>query len=270
MFALALNNEARSDYESLRASILSTIVGGLKTMKKVSKYELIAQAMPTDPRFVDLTGQRFGRLVVEGYAGKRGGSNSWNCVCDCGVVSQVFGGNLSRGLTTSCGCRRVEASRENATTHNDSGKELHRVWKNIRNRCHNPKSPSYKNYGGRGITLSEELASYSLFKRHVLEVLGPRPTPQHSIDRADNSKGYEPGNLRWATAKEQANNRRSNLSVTLFGVPMKMAEVCAIFDMPYALVMERINRRGWSLARALTESLYKPKVKNPPRGAPPN
>ena len=270
MFALALNNEARSDYESLRASILSTIVSGLKTMKKVSKYELIAQAMPTDPRFIDRTGQRFGRLVVEGYAGKVGNNHCWMCKCDCGAPSHVLGGNLTRGASTSCGCHRAEVSRETATTHGESGSELYRTWKNIRNRCNNPSSPSYKNYGGRGIILSEEFSDYPSFSQYVSEVLGPRPTLQHSLDRTNNSKGYEPGNLRWATAKEQANNRRSNLSVRFFGMSMKMAEVCEIFGAPYALVMERTNRRGWSLARALTESLYESKVKNPPRGAPPN
>ena len=269
MFALALNNEARSDYESLRASILKTIAGGLKTMKKTSKYELVVQAMPTDPRFIDRTGQRFGRLVVEGYAGKVGTSHCWRCKCDCGISVTIFGGNLSRGASTSCGCRRVEVSREKVITHNDSGSELHQLWKSIRSRCRNPKSPSYKNYGGRGIALSEVFDSYIGFRAYVLESLGPRPTPQHSIDRVDNSKGYEPGNLRWATAKEQANNRRSNVAVTLFGVPYRMVEVCEIFGLPYRLVMERVNRNGWPLAKALTEPVRNPKAQNPSRGVAP-
>lgn len=270
MYAAALNNEALGDSESPGASILNAILSGLKTMNKTSKYPLIAQAMPTDPRFIDRTGARFGRLVVMAYAGKRGASHYWACNCDCGASVILFGGNLSRGASTSCGCRRAEVSRETSTTHDESGSRLYRTWKNIRTRCNNQHNSSYPNYGGRGILLAPEFNDYIVFRRYVSTELGPRPTSKHSLDRIDNNRGYEPGNLRWATAKEQANNRRSNLTISLFGIPTKMTEVCEIFGLPYRLVMERINRNGWPLAKALTEPIRTPKVPNSSRGLTPN
>ena len=129
MFALALNNEARSDYESLRASILSTIVGGLKTMKKVSKYELIAQAMPTDPRFVDLTGRRFERLTVIRYLGKLGRTHVWDCLCECGTSVSVSRTHLVSGHTRSCGCLRLELNAAGFNyRHGGCGSKLYGVW----------------------------------------------------------------------------------------------------------------------------------------------
>ncbi len=91
--------------------------------------------------------------------------------------------------------------------------KLYQTWAEIKQRCLNPKSCNYPNYGARGVTVCDRWLTFENFAADM----GEPPTPKHSIDRIDNSKGYEPGNCRWATVKEQANNRRSNRLVTCRG-----------------------------------------------------
>lgn len=260
MFSIALNNEARSELQSLRASVLKTFVEALKSMMKISKYELIMQDMPTNPRFKDQTGLRYGKLVVKEYLGKKGQRQCWKCICDCGQHTVTDSNSLTTGNTGSCGCLRAP--------HHDSNSALHKAWKGLKGRCSNPDDPAYANYGARGITIADEFKDYAAFKSYIDAELGPRPSLGHSLDRIANEAGYIPGNLRWATAKEQARNRRSTWLTTLCGQAMAVAEACEIFGLPYRLVRERVKRQGWTLAKALTEPISK--VKNPPRGAPPN
>ena len=224
---------------------------------KNSKYKLVVQEMPTDPRFINRTGMRYGRLTVTGYAGKQGAAHAWSCNCDCGGCTLVLGTNLVKGATSSCGCRRKEVAKEKATTHGGSGSLLHRLWKNIRGRCGNGQHPDYARYGARGIAVGTEFECYEDFEKYVSSTLGPRPTEQHSLDRADNNKGYEPGNLRWATKSEQARNRRSNRVITLCGESVTMVEACEIFSLPYPLVMQRLNRYNWSMADAFSTPVGK-------------
>ncbi len=205
----------------------------------------------TKPFRIDLTGKRYGRLTVLGYAGDRQcgklRNKLWRVRCDCGTELVVLSGNLNckkSGRTQSCGCRARELSSARAKTHGMYGKGVYYIWGGIIGRCLNPKSKYYTRYGGRGITVCDRWRhSFENFQADM----GPRPSPKHTIERKDNDRGYSPDNCCWATMKEQASNRSNTIRVN--GVTLAaMAESSGI---PLSVIQER-HKHGWP-PESLTE-----------------
>jgi hypothetical protein len=151
-------------------------------------------------KYKKIEGLRFGKLVVI----KQIGTSIHNktilkCLCDCGKIKKTLRGSLISGRTKSCGCIRI--------THGLTKTKEYSLWRSINQRCYNPKCNIFKYYGMRGITNYWKDDSSS-FLEYIITDLGKRPTKNHSIDRINNSLGYFPGNLKWSTKKQQANNRR--------------------------------------------------------------
>jgi hypothetical protein len=152
---------------------------------------------------IDHTGKRFGRWTVIGRAPNVGRFAYWECRCDCGEIGRVRASSLTAGDSRSCGCYQLEQS----TIH---GRSISRdpeynAWNNIKQRCLNPNRKNWAFYGGRGVTICDEWRnSFESF----YACIGPRPGRGYSVDRIDNDRGYEPGNVRWATRSEQAQNQR--------------------------------------------------------------
>jgi hypothetical protein len=183
------------------------------------------------------------------------------CVCDCGTSRRVSLGNLRNGASRSCGCLRNESNPVNgrkSLVHGAKGTGAYRAWRSMRDRCHNPRNPSYADYGGRGITVCErwrvgegEKSAFVCF----LEDVGHRPSGNHSLDRIDNDAGYGPGNCRWATSKQQSRNRRSNAVVRWGDREMSLVEAAELVGLPYGCLWRRLGTGKWTVEKAMTTPL---------------
>jgi hypothetical protein len=158
------------------------------------------------PRFKDLTGKRFGKLTVTGFSPiAKNRRAHFYCTCDCGTVKVIRGTSLSSGNTRSCGCMSVRSGRRNGLKHGMTNSPEYHSWENMKARCLNKAKDGYRNYGGRGIVICKRwLHSFESF----FADMGCKPSSEFSIDRINNDGNYEPGNCRWATPKQQKNNRR--------------------------------------------------------------
>jgi hypothetical protein len=151
-----------------------------------------------------LIGNRYGRLLVLDRTANLGKEPRWLCRCECGTEKLVLGLSLKSGSTRSCGCLAVERTIERSTTHGRTGTTEWKAWAAMIARCSNENIKSYKDYGGRGISVCDRWKSFEAF----FSDMGERPSSNHQLDRIDNNGNYEPSNCRWSTRKQNMQNRR--------------------------------------------------------------
>jgi hypothetical protein len=203
--------------------------------------------------FIDITGKRFGRLVVLNCAGSKNKKIIWHCKCDCGNEIDVIGNSLQSGNTMSCGCLHKEIAAETARkTHTKHGMiktRLYTIWVDIKQRCRNKKQPEYRIYGGRGIDVCNEW--YNSFETFRDWALNNGYQESLTIDRINNNGNYEPSNCRWATVKQQAENRRTNVFIEYNGERKTKAEWSRILSNNTSLVSNRLAL-GWNAQDAVS------------------
>ena len=199
--------------------------------------------------YIDLTGQRFGRLTVLGRADDHITAKGykhvmWHCVCDCGNKKVVRGKSLRGGVTTSCGCFRSEHFGESARKHGGYGTRLYAIWNSMRQRCNNPAHSAYKNYGGRGIKICHDWDEYDTFRRWAYET-GYRDEADRgelTLDRIDVDADYTPENCRWADMRRQATNRRSSIIIEHNGESHPLSVWAELTGEKYCTLWARYRR----------------------------
>jgi hypothetical protein len=184
--------------------------------------------------------------VVVKYAGVKSGVR-WKCLCDCGADTVVSASRLKNGDTKSCGCGKITRGLFRAGVGNTNKPEVGN-WKSMMSRCLDATADNYDQYGGSGITVCERWKDFSLF----LADMGEKPSPHHSIDRIDGTKGYEPGNCRWATKKQQMDNRRLTVWIEYEGQRLTINDWAERTGLPPRLLRARWRMR-WDAKRMLTE-----------------
>lgn len=196
------------------------------------------------PRFIDRAGLRYGRLLAIRHERPKGGLRvRWLCRCDCGTECWVVSDQLG-GHTQSCGCLQAERASDANSTHGYARPHqvtrTYRAWQSAKNRCTNPRNNRYPLYGGRGIQMCQRwLGNFENF----LADMGEAPDGL-SLDRENVNGHYEPENCRWATAQEQADNRRRTIWVEYQGRRLTLKAFADARGVSYKALHNRVNLRG--------------------------
>lgn len=198
---------------------------------------------------IDLTGARVGRLRILSYSQASDSRKAWVCLCDCGATVEIRGVNLRSGKTKSCGCLKAERMAEGiGKRHGMYGTRENKSWSTMIERCTNPKAKSYPDYGGRGITVCERWLSFENF----FADMGPRPEGS-TLDRKENSLGYEPDNCKWSTAQEQQNNRRNSRRYMFQGKPYTSLELSEISGISYHALRKQLGNFEGDVMKAVSK-----------------
>lgn len=209
---------------------------------------------------IDLTGQKFGRLKVLKFSHVNSKySPYWLCRCECGKEKIINGADLRNKKIKSCGCLKREKVIERSKKHGDKNTKLYAIFQGIKQRCTNMNSQAYNNYGGRGIKC--EWVTYEEFKKDMhdsyLEHIKEHGKKQTTIDRINNNGNYSKENCRWATYKEQANNRRSNRYITFNGRTKTMSQWADFLGIKEYNILYRLNKLNWNIEKALSVPIKK-------------
>lgn len=201
----------------------------------------------------DITGVSFGRLTAVSIHGMSiEGAATWLCVCTCGAQKVIRGTTLRAGKARSCGCMRLDSIQRVTVKHGMAGTPEYTAYSSAKDRCNNKNNKRFSGYGGRGIEFRFE--SFE----HWFEVLGPRPSPDMSVDRLDNDGHYEPGNVAWSDRSQQQRNTRRTRRHRLLthnGKTMSVREWSEFTGLIPQIISTRL-RNGWSVADALSPRRY--------------
>lgn len=185
-------------------------------------------------------GIRHGRLLVLRFDESRtpSGHKKYQMICDCGAIVTKPLSVVKIGDIRSCGCLARELSASRKFKHGLIGTKEYAAWTGMRARCLNPKKKTFKYYGGRGISICARWGSFEKF----LKDMGPAPGKEYSIDRINVNGNYDPGNCRWATKKEQSENRRRSIFIEFFGEKRSLVYWCKFFSINYFTARNRLRR----------------------------
>lgn len=196
-------------------------------------------------RAIDITGRVFGKLTAIRLDGYKGKERAWLCRCECGGQKTLPQCSLTMGVRTSCG--KCVPRRVHNKSHGMCETAEYFVWLSMKDRCARKKNKAYKNYGARGIKVCDRWMKFSNF----IADMGPRPTPEHTVERRDNSLGYSPDNCEWATRHAQSRNRRGLRWLTLNGETRIATDWAPIVGLPKTTIIQRLFN-GWSPEETLT------------------
>lgn len=189
-------------------------------------------------KFRDLTGERFGRLLVEGTGGyNKHHQLYWKCECECGNYKRVLGSLLRTGMTQSCGCLKKESIAKVNYKHGMAKTPIFNIWWSMMQRCYDKNSHAYNRYGARGINISTKWQSFEGFYADM----GDKPEKM-SLERIDNNGDYCKENVKWATSKEQANNRSTSKFIEHNGKTQTIAQWADEVGIKMATLWARVNR----------------------------
>lgn len=212
-------------------------------------------------RFEDLTNKTFGKLTVLKFVGKNKWQNAlWLCKCECGKTKILSNGELKRGVTKSCGCSKGTLISKAKTNHGMTYTRFYKIWESMKRRCYSKSGISFKRYGARNIKVCDRWLKFENFYNdmyedyleHVKE-FGEKDT---TIDRKNVDGNYEPSNCRWATYKEQNNNRSTNTIIVVNGESLTISQASKKFNIPDRTLSYRI-RNGWSVDKAINQPVKK-------------
>lgn len=187
----------------------------------------------------DITGKQFGYLtVIERDVKTIGERNAkWVCKCECGNYSIATYGDLRRGHTTSCGCKKYESHNK---THGKTNTRIYKIWAHIKTRCTNPNFAEWEQYGGRGISICDEWNSS--FESFFEWAISNGYSDELTIERIDVNKNYEPNNCKWITLKEQQRNKTNTVFVVENGIKISLSELAEKHNIPFKTVKNRYYR----------------------------
>lgn len=198
------------------------------------------------PKHIDITNQRYGKLVVLKKQGKtKYGKSLWLCKCDCGNYKEVDISSLRKGNTKSCGCLVVENHPRKYTDKNEYNyrKRIYKIYDGIRQRCYNKKIPNYSHYGNKGIVMCNEwLDKKNGFFNFYNWAINNGYKENLTIDRIDVKGNYEPSNCRWITLQEQQLNRTNTVYIIINNKKEPLMKICKEKNISYSCAYNRLRK----------------------------